>query len=426
MSVVKTKLSETRVKLEIGADGSALSPIKSRVLKDLGREVKVPGFRAGKVPASILERYLDADRMQSAFLDEAINELYIDAARREMLRPVEQPEITITKFVPFDTLAFTAEVEVVGEVELPDYRRLQVAKKPVKVTAKDVDATVRQLLLREAEKSGVDRPAALGDEVIIDFSGRDAVTKELIAGADGKAYPLHLGSDTFIPGFEKKLVGARAGDRRSFILTFPKDYGVASMQNRKVTFDVSVLKVQAVKEPQLSDDFAAKIGPFKTVAELKKDIKKELEREQQARTQREYENMLIETIARKTKVALPKVLVDDQIDRIQQEERRNLAYRGQTWEEHLKEEGLTEQSHRERQRPEAELRVKIGLSLGEIAEKEGITVTKRELDDRLKLLKNQYTDVQLQAELDKPENRQDILNRLITEKTITRLLEYVA
>jgi trigger factor len=426
MHVTKDNLSDTSIKLNVSAEPEELRKIKDSVVARLGKEVRVPGFRAGKAPRVLLEKQLDTTRLQSEFLDAAINELYVQAAQQQKLRPVASPNISITKFVPFDTLEFTAEVEVVGDVTLPDYKRIRVEKITPEVTTKDINDVIERLKVRESTKKEVKRAAHNDDEVLIDFSGIDAKTNDPVNGADGKDYPLLLGSNAFIPGFEPALIGLKSGEEKTFSVTFPKDYGVAALQSRKVSFTVKVKKVQAVTLPKLDDALARKVGPFKTIKELKADIKKQLLSERQTEAARDYENRLINTIGEQTKVAIPEALVSDQIDKMERDERQNLTYRGQTWEEHLAGEGLTEEQHHEQQRPTAELNVRIGLALAEIAEKESVTVSREELEARLAQLKGEYTDKEMQAELDKPENRQDILNRLITEKTLDILLSYSA
>jgi trigger factor len=201
---------------------------------------------------------------------------------------------------------------------------------------------------------------------------------------------------------------------------------VAALQSKEVTFKVDVKKVAELAEPKVDDGFAAKTGPFKNLAELKTDIKKQLSLERQQQADREFENQLVQAITAKSTVEAPKSLVDEQILRAEEEEKRNLTYRGQTWQEHLKEEGVTEEQHRERNRAQTEERVKAGLVLNEIAELEKIEVTPEELEIRLQILKGQYQDGAMQAELDKPENRQEIASRIMTEKTLAKLVEYVA
>jgi trigger factor len=426
MQIKKEQLAPTKVKLTVTVEPKLLASIKSQVVEHLGQGAKIQGFREGKAPAHLVEKQLDPARLQSEFLEQAINAVYVDAIKQENLRPVVQPQINIVKFVPFTTLEFSAEVEAVGQVKLANYKLIKLAPKAATITAADVNQVLDNLRGRAATKKDVDRAAKLGDEVLINFKGVDAETKESIAGADGSEYPLPLGSKTFIPGFEEKLVGVKTGTSKTFTLTFPKDYGVQTLQNRKVSFTVEVLKVQELAKPKLDDAFAATVGPFKTLAELKADIKKQLTAEKQQQAQQQYDNELLEKIADKSTVEIPEGLIEDEISRMEDEEKQNIAYRGQTWQEHLKDEGVDEKEHRERKRSGAEMRVKVGLLLGEIANAEKIDVTPEELEIRIQLLKGQYTDPAMLAELDKPENRRDIHSRMMTEKTIDKLRGYAS
>ena len=424
MQVTKKNLTDTKVQLTLVADAEQLTKIKQRVLRSLASTMKLSGFREGKAPLSLIEKQADPARLQSEFLEQALNHVYAEALRAEKLRPVEESKVKITKFVPFDTLEAEAEVEVVGAVTLPDYKKIKLAKEKVTVSAAEIDEVIANLLTREAEKKEADRAAKDGDEVIIDFKGVDAKTKEPIQGADGKGYPLQLGSNTFIPGFETNLVGVKPGAEKTFVLTFPKDYGVKALQNRKVEFTVTATKVNEVVKPKADDAFAAKVGPFKTMADLKADIAKQLEAEKQYRAEQQYADNLLTKITEKSKVAIPEVLVDEQVDRIERDQRQNLLYRSQTWQEFLDSEGLTDKTYREKQRPAAELRVKAGLVLAEVAEQEAIDVTEEEVAAQMAALRARYPDKQMQAELDKPETKREIASRLITEKTVVKLTEY--
>ena len=424
MQVQKKNVSETKIQLNITADEKLLQNAKQVVLRRLARQVKTPGFRQGKAPVSLIEKQVDQAHLQSEFLDEAVNRLYVEALRSERIRPVDRPEVNMKKFVPFTTLEIDVTVEAVGDVKLPDYKKIKLAKKTVNVTTKEVEDVIEALRDRIAERKEVKREAKSSDEIVIDFTGIDAKTKDPISGADGKAYPLVLGSNTFIPGFEENLTGMKVGDEKSFTITFPNDYGVKALQNRKVTFTVTVTKVHEIVKPKVDDAFAEKVGPVKTVADLKADIKKQLQTEQQTQAERDYESELLEKITEKAEVAIPKVLVDEEIARVELDEKQNLIYRGQTWEEHLEDEGVTETEHFEQKRPAAEKNVKAGLVLTEIADKEGLIVTPEELEIRMQILKGQYQDKQMQTELSKPEARREISNRMLTEKTLERLKSY--
>lgn len=423
MQVKRTDHSPTKLSLLVSADQHDLTSIKNHVLVHFARNVKVPGFRSGTAPAALVEKHVDQRALADEFIEHALNSLYGRVIDREKLRPASKPEIHLKKFVPFTDLEFEVHLDIIGPIKLPDYKKIKLTKKIAEVTAADVNGVIKSLQLRAATRQEVERAARAGDEVLIDFKGADKEGKP-IAGADGKDYPLMLGSGMFIPGFEDNLIGTKAGDEKDFTITFPKDYGAKGLAGKPVTFAVEVKIVQEVIEPKVDDEFAGKVGPFKTVVELKADIKKQAKAEKQLQADREFENELIGKITDKSQVEIPKSLVDEQIARGEEDEKRDLMNRGQTWQEHLDAEGVTAEEHFERKRPEAEQRVKAGLVLSEVAEREDIFVTPEELETRIKILKGQYQDPQMQAELDKPENQRDIAARLMTEKTVTKLVEY--
>ncbi len=410
--------SDTIAKLTIAADKEELAKVKNKVLKKLAPRVKLAGFRDGKAPIEMIEKNVDQQLFQTEFIDEAINVLYIAALKEERLRPVGQPKVEITKFVPFTALEVKLEIPVVGKIKLADYKKLTIKRPEVKVEKNQVDDVLKNLQLRAAEKKEVKRAAKNGDETWIDFSGVDTKGKA-VAGADGKDYPLALGSGTFIPGFEENLVGMKAGDSKDFTVTFPKDYGAKALQNAKVTFTVKVNKVTEVIEPKLDDAFAATVGPFKTLAELKTDIKKQLEHEAKHKAERDYEAEIINHITEKTKVEIPEELVKEQIELVSNEVRQNVIQRGMTFQEYLDQMGKTEEEYiKSDVTPEANRRIKAGLVLNEIADIEGIDVTPEELEVRIQQLKTQYQDKQMQEQLELPDSRREINARLRSEKVI--------
>lgn len=424
MKVTVEKLAPTKTKLAISASTSEIEAAKQAAVAKLGSGVKLAGFREGKAPAKLIEKSIDQNALQSETLENAINQLYSQAAMENKLRPVAQPEVNITKFVPFTTLEFTAEVETVGEVKLASYKIIKLEKPKASVTAKDISEVLDNLNRQNAARKDASRAAKLGDEVTIDFKGRDSGTNQAIAGADGKDYPLTLGSDQFIPGFEKELVGVKAGGDKEFPLTFPSDYAVASLQSKKVIFSVSAKKVTEVELATMDDAWAAKISPFKNLAELKKDVKTQVASEKQRQLDQQYQQDLLKKITEKSTAAIPRQLIDEEIERIENDERQNLAYRGQTFEEHLVAEGVSAEQHKEQKRPAAEERVKSSLVLSEIAEKEKLTVTEEEIEARLALLKQQYRDQQMQSELATPDARNQVASQLLTEKTFDKLVDY--
>ncbi len=426
MQITKKQLNPTQIELTLEADKAQLDHAKARALTDLGKEVSLSGFRKGHAPAHMVEKAVDQTLLQNKFLDNVLNDMYSQALIQEQIRAVAQPEVNVTKFVPFTSIEVKATVEVIGGIKLADYQSFKFTKKIEKTADADIQAVLDDLLSREAVKKEVKLAAKEGDEITIDFIGADAKTDEPINGGSGTDHAIVIGSNTFIPGFEPELIGLKAGDEKTFTINFPKDYGVKALQSKKVTFSVTAKLVKEVVKPKLDKAFASKIGPFKTLDELKADIRAQLGIEKDNQAQRVLENDILQALTDKSKVDVPVALIEDEIDRMEEEEKRNLVYRGQTWQEHLTAENKTAEEHREGQREQATMRVKSGLLLGEVAQVEKIDVTPEELKERITELKKQYTDVQMQGELDKPENQREIVSRILTEKTVAKLVSYAA
>lgn len=424
MQTKVTHPSKSEAEMVIIPTALELSSIKKHVLGHFISQVKVPGFRAGKTPLELVEKHADPQALQAKFLDEAVEQLYRKGVESQNLRPIAAPKVSLTKFVPFTTLEFTAVVPVIADFKIAEYKKPSSVTRPkVAVVAADINNILENLQTRMAEKKDIDRAAKSGDQAWIDFSGVDSKGKA-VAGADGKDYPLALGSNTFIPGFEDNVIGMKAGDENSFTLDFPKDYGIKGLAGSKVTFTVVVTKVQEVIKPKIDDDFAKQAGPFTDLTSLKADIKKQMTLEREQKAQRDFESELIRDITTRTKMDVPGVLIDEQVDRLVSQERQNAIYRGVTWEEYLEQQELDEDKYKANVRPVAEERVKASLILSEIADIEKIGLTKEELDERIAELRTQYQDPKMLEELDTDAAKQDIASRMLTEKTILVLVGY--
>ena len=423
MHVTKTQNSKTEITLHITATAEDMEPIKQKVLKVLARNLKVAGFREGKVPLQVAEKNIDPTTLQTEFLDEAMTQLYASATQIENVRPVTQPKVDVKKFVPFTTLEFDVTISILGPVKLGKYKGLKSSVSAKKVLEADISSVMNNLLVRMSTRTPVDRGAKNDDELIIDFSGKDDKDQP-INGADGKDYPLTLGSNSFIPGFEDNLIGIKAGKEKSFELTFPKDYGVKALASKKVTFTVNVKTVNEMSKPELTDEFAGTVGPFKTLKELETDIKTQLTHEAEQESLRAKQNDLVGQFVDDSEVALPDALVQQQVQFELEDARRNLNYRGQTYEEFLEFEGTTDEQYKKDVLvPRATMQVKTAILLSEVAEVENINVTPEELEIQLQVLKGQYTDPAMQAELDKEEARRDIASRILSQKVVNFIVE---
>lgn len=425
MHTTVKKLSDYEVSIEITADAKDLAPYKKDTLTRLQPEVSAPGFRKGKVPLNMVEKQVDQNYLQSQFMDEALSGLYQTALNDENIRPVDRPRVELGKFVPYTELAFTVTVEVVPPITLPDYKAVKQSREKVTVSAKEVTEVIENLQKRFAKKTIVKRAAKKEDEVTIDFAGSDTDGKA-VSGATGKDYPLILGSDSFIPGFEDELIGMKQDETKTFTIRFPKDYAHAPLADKDVVFEVTVKAVREMKLPAVDDALAKESGPFETIEELKKDIKAQLTQQKEQEAEGKLKDAVIEAIVTKSKLTPPPSLIKESTDSLLDEFKQNLVYRGITFSEYLDQAGTTEEDYIKNEvQPQAERRVKTGLILAEIAEKEKIEITAEELEIRMQLIKGQYQgDAQMAEQLNSPDAQREIASRIMTEKTINTLVDF--
>lgn len=424
MKTTVTHESDTRVKVVVAADHAELAAAEQVALKRLAKTVKVNGFRTGHVPLEIVKKHADPNALAQETLDAALNRAVAEAFLNNDLQVLARPEVEIKKYVPGELLEFTAEADVLPEVKLGDYKKLKAKKAAVSVEKKEIDEVIERIQKGLSEKKEVKRAAKLGDEMVIDFVGKK--DGEAFQGGTGKDYPLVLGSNSFIPGFEDALVGLKAGDTKDVKLAFPKDYHAKDLAGQDVVFEVTVKKVNSVKLPALDDKFAAKAGPFTSMEDLRKDIKAEITAQAERRAKDDLKDELVKQLVAKSTVSVPSVLRDDQIRSLEQDLRQNLMYRGRTLEQYFEEKGYADRDAwvKAEANDAADARIKAGLVLAQLSKELKIEATADELAAHINAYKQQYANNPKMAKhFDKPEAQREVANRLITEKTIDKLVE---
>lgn len=410
--------------LTIVVDRTELEAAEQVALKKMSRDVKVPGFRKGHVPLSVVAKNINPNALQEETLDNALSKAVAEAFVGEKIQAIERPEVEVNKFVPGDTLEFTAQATILPAVKLPDYQKLKTKRTEVKVVDADADDIITRMQENFAEKTKVDRAVKEGDEVVIDFIGK----KDDVEFDGGKAedYSLKIGSGQFIPGFEEGIVGHKAGDKFDLELKFPKDYHAKELAGQKVTFSVELKTVNESKLPELNDEFAAKCGPFTSMDDLRKDILREVKEQKSRDSEEKFKDELVGELADKIKVELPEILVDDQVRSIEQDMQQNLTYRGLELDSYLSTQGFSDKDDwlAKEVRPAAERRVKAGLVLAELSKELKIDVSHEELSAQIETMRQYYgKDAKTAKQFDNPDVHRDIANRLITDKTIAKLVE---
>jgi len=425
MKTQVNNLSPTKVILTITLGKEELDAAEQVALTKLAREIKAPGFRKGKVPASVAAKHVDPNLLAQQTADDALSKAVAEAFLQEDIQALDRPAVELKKFVPGQEMEFTAEVDILPEVKLGNYKKLGASRGEVKVTEKDVTDILERMREGMSEKEEVERPAKNGDEVVIDFVGK----KDDIAFDGGTAtdYELKLGSDSFIPGFEEGIVGKKIGDTFDLALKFPASYHVADLADADVVFTTTLKKVKELKKPELNDEFAKKADTrLETLADLKKDIKKELTAQKEREVADKLKDDLVGKLIEASEIPVPEILLEDQKRSIEQDMTQNLMYQGLTIEQYVANQGFkTKEEWQEKEvTPAAEKRVKAGLVLAELSKVEKVEATADELAEHINLYKQQYANnPEMAKRFDQPEAQRDIANRLLTEKTVDLLVE---
>jgi len=424
MKTTVKNLSETKVELTISLGKEELKAAEQVALTKLAKEIKAPGFRKGKVPASVAAKHVDPEILAQQTLEDAMSKAVAESYLAEGIQALERPAVEIKKYVPGSEVEFTAEAEVLPKVKLGDYKKLKTESKKITVAAKEVDEIIERMRQGFAEKKDVKRAAKDGDEVTIDFIGKkDDVAFE---GGTAEGYDLTLGSNSFIPGFEEGIVGKKIGETFDLKLKFPEDYHVADLKGADVVFTTTLKTVKEIVMPALDDEFAAKAGPFKTVDELKADIKRELTAQKEREAKEAMKDDLVKQLVEVSTVPVPEILRKDQAESIERDMTQNLMYQGLSLDQYLENKGFESKEKwlEDEVKDAAEKRVQAGLVLAELSKVEKIEATNEELEEHVNLYKKQYANnPRMVEQFDQPEARRDIANRLLTEKTVDRLVE---
>lgn len=359
----------------------------NRVKKNLN----VPGFRKGRVPRQIFNRMYGEEALYQDALNALLPNAYADAVQEAGIKPVAQPEVNIESMEKDAAWVLSAKVTVEPEVELGQYKNLEVTPHPTRVLKADVEAELERRRQQQAELVlKEDQPAEKGDTVVIDFDGK--VDGESFEGGKANNYSLELGSNTFIPGFEDQLIGHKAGDKVEVKVTFPDDYQAKDLQGKDAVFETEIHEVKEKELPELDDEFAKDVDEdVDSLEELKAKIKDEL-KEQKVQAAREaiQDEAIDEAVANAKIGDIPEQMIEDDVQRQMDQYFAGMQQQGVTPDMYFKLTGTSEEEMRKNLREGAEKRVKTNLVLEAIVAEEKIDPSEDEINDELKSLADQY------------------------------------
>ena len=403
MSLQVEVLEKNMAKLTIEVSAEDFEKAIEKAYQKNRGKINIAGFRKGKAPRKMIEKMYG----KGVFLEDAANEIIPEAYTKEIencdLDIVSQPSIDVVQIESRKPFIFTAEVATKPEVELGEYKGIEVEKKTAEVTDEEVEAALNSEREKQSRLVPVtDRPVADGDTTTIDFEGFvDGVAFE---GGKGTDYPLTIGSHSFIDTFEEQLIGKNIGEEVEVNVTFPEQYQAAELQGKPAMFKVTIKEIKAKELPELDDDFAQDVSDFDTLAEYKEDLKKKLLENKEEEVKAQFEEDVLEKVVENAKMDIPDPMVDLQIRQMADNFARRITSQGLSMEQYMQFTGMTEDKLVEQMRPQALKTIQSRLVLEAIAKAENIVATDEDLNKELEKMASMY-----QMEVEK-------LNELISDK----------
>ena len=381
---------ENEATLKITAPAAEVNAGYKKAVQKIADQVNIPGFRKGKAPRAIIEMHYGKEAVKQEAFEIVANKAYSEALDQEKLIPVSDPKVEESTFEEGKDMELTIKVTLKPEPELGEYKGLHVDKKEAEVTDEQVEAQIKDLMSRDAKMVVAEEGAVIekGDFAIIDFAG--TVDGEPFSGGEGKGYPLEVGSNSFIPGFEDQLVGLSKGDSTDVEVTFPEDYFVKDLAGKEAVFKVNIQDVKRKELPELNDEYVASKTDFKTVEELRANYKERMQKAAEANAKAEYEHELIDLAVANAKFSVPEIMIEDKISQMVDEMKMSLESRKMSLDMYMQYTGLDMAKIRENQRPVAEENVKTDLVLDAIAKAEDIQVDMADVDAEIAAISAQH------------------------------------
>ncbi|WP_454192323.1 trigger factor [Paenibacillus sp. Marseille-Q7038] len=382
MKATWEKIEKNLGVLEVEVEADRVAAALDKAFNKVVKKINVPGFRKGKVPRSIFEARFGVESLYQDAIDILLPEVYTEAVDQTEIFPVEQPEVDVDQFAKGQTFKFKAKVVVKPEVELGEYKGLEVPKVSTEVSEEELAAELERLQQRHAELVVVEEgQAASGDVVVIDYEG--SVDGELFEGGTAERQSLELGSNTFIPGFEEQVIGLATGDNKDVEVTFPEEYHAAELAGKKAVFKVKVHEIKRKELPALDDEFAKDVSEFDTLAEYKEDLKKQLASRKEEEAKATQENIVVEKAAENANVEIPQGMINSEVSNMMRDFDNRLRQQGMNLEMFMSFSGQTEADLQNQMKTDAEKRVRNNLVLEAIGKKENLEVTEEDVNEEL-------------------------------------------
>ena len=381
--------NKNELKLEFTVDSKLFEEGMKTVYKKNVKYFSIPGFRKGKVPMNMVEKFYGSQIFYEDTFNEIVPEIYENALKEEKLEVVSRPQIDIIQMEKGKDLIFTAIVQTKPEVKLGKYKGISLEKNKYEVTEKDIENEINKMAERNSRMINVtDRAAKMDDTVVIDFTG--SVDGKEFEGGKAENHELKLGSNSFIPGFESQIVGMKIDEEKDINVTFPKDYFSKDLAGKDAIFKVKVHEIKEKEMPKIDDEFAKDVSEFDTLKDLKADIKTKQEKQNEDRAKSELQEAAVKAVSDVSEVDIPSGMIETELDNQVQEMDRRLSYQGMRFEQYLKMIGKSLEDYKKENEDTAKESVKMRLVLEAVANDCKVEVSSKDIEDKVKELADAY------------------------------------
>ena len=388
VKVEKTE-NANEVKLEFTVEAKVFDEGIKKVFNKNAKYFNIPGFRKGRAPMNIVEKYYGDEIFYEDAFNEVVPAIYDEAIKNEKLEVVSRPKIDIVQMEKGKDLIFTAIVDVKPEVKLGKYKGISIEKTEYKVEETDIDAEIKTMAERNSRMVTVsDRAAKKGDIAVIDFVG--SVNGVEFEGGKASNHELELGSNTFIPGFEDQVIGMKTEEVKDVKVKFPEEYFSKELAGKDAVFKVTLHEIKEKELPKIDDEFAKDVSEFDTLKELKADIKSKKEKQNEERSKAELEEKAVKAVAADSTIDIPSGMIELEIDNMEQDMDRRLSYQGINLEQYLQMLGKTKVDFRNESQEPAKQNIQIRLVLDAVFNDAKLEISDKEVDEKIKELATTY------------------------------------
>ena len=425
MEIKINSLQKSKKEIIVSLNQKDLLPFKEEALKELNKDLQINGYRLGKAPLSIAENHLSSLKVYERMTSLAIDQIYPKIIKDKKIQAIGYPSINITKIVPNQEVEFKAEVAIIPQVELPNYQEIaqkipKNKKESLTIEEKEIEQALLWLQDSRANLEQVSRSAEKEDIVTIDYQIKE--DKKLIENGEDKNYSFILGKGNFIPGFEDNIIGMKTGEEKKFELIVPKDWPQKNLQNKKLNINVSLKEIKTKKLPILNDEFAQSIGKFKTLEDLKKNIKEGLLLEKKQKETERWRLEALEKIIAETKIDLPEILVQNEIEKMVEELKAQLEKMQLPFDKYLEQIKKSEEDLKKEFKELAEKRVSSALVLREIASIEKIEASEKEIEKKINEILSQIPETEKKEKINQ-DNLKEFALGIIRNEKVFEILE---